>query len=148
MMNGGGSTPAQAASDLLLGAAFSVVAKGIAKLEVARATAAAAKEKLSAGVARAAAARDAKLAEVRSGSGKQRNKVTTVVGAYDFASDKVAVGAKVDGCDKGKCAEDLAAEALGSPPPKTIKFTDVIRPRTDEVIPPCDRCKATYGTQE
>ena len=96
---------------------------------------------------KAEAARDAKLDEISQLSNTQRDKVSTVVGAYDPATGKVAVGVKRTGCDIGKCAEDLAAEALGSPDPKTIQFTKVIRPRNDKVIPRCDRCTNTFGPE-
>lgn len=99
------------------------------------------------GLQRAEAARDAKLNEISQLSNTQRDKVSTVVGAHDPATGKVAVGVKRTGCDIGKCAEDLAAEALGNPNPKTIEFTKVIRPRNEKVIPRCDRCTNTFGPE-
>jgi hypothetical protein len=97
-------------------------------------------------MARATAARDAALAEIKALPSKQRNQVATVVGAHDPATGQVAVGVKRSGTDHGKCAEDLAAEALGNPDPKTIEFTPVIRPRNDDTIPRCERCTETFGS--
>lgn len=69
------------------------------------------------------------------------------MGAHDPATGRVAVGAKVSGrCNAGKCAEDLASEALGNP--KNIEFTKVIRPRTQQRIPRCDRCTSKYGPEQ
>lgn len=99
------------------------------------------------GLTRATVARDAALAELNTLPSKQRNQVATVVGAHDPATGNVAVGVKRSGQDHGKCAEDLAAAALGNPDPRSIEFTPVVRPRNDEVIPRCDRCIATFGPE-
>jgi integrase/recombinase XerC len=48
---------------------------------------------------------------------------------------------------RGKLRRFHAADALGNPDPKTIEFTPVVRPRTDEVIPRCDRCTETFGPE-
>ena len=96
---------------------------------------------------RAEALRDAKLEEISQLSSRERKRVSTVVGAHDPATGNVAVGVKRTGCNFGKCAEDLATEALGNPDPKTIEFTKVIRPRAEQVIPRCDRCTNTFGPE-
>ncbi len=101
------------------------------------------------GLDRARAARDAKLAEIDALPSKQRNEVATVVGVHDPATGEVAVGVKRSGVDHGKCAEDLAAAQLpGNPDPKSLEFTEVIRPRNDKVIPRCDRCTETFGPEK
>jgi len=94
----------------------------------------------------AEALRDAKLEEIYKMSKTQQSKITTVVGAYDPKTGRVATGVKVT-CksNAGKCAEDLAAEALGNP--ENIEFTEVIRPRNSKVIPRCDRCVINYGPE-
>ncbi|WP_171014188.1 hypothetical protein, partial [Chitinivorax sp. B] len=98
------------------------------------------------GLKRAEALRDAKLAEISMLSKTQQAKITTVVGAHDPATGRVAVGVKVTcGANAGRCAEDLASEALGNP--KVIEFTKVIRPRNDKVIPRCERCVGKYGPE-
>ncbi|MDP5208573.1 toxin TcdB middle/N-terminal domain-containing protein [Microbulbifer sp. 2205BS26-8] len=102
---------------------------------------------IKSGLQRAEAARDSKLNEISQLSNTQIKKVSTVVGAHDPATGKVAVGVKRTGCDFEKCAEDLAAEALGNPDPKTIEFTKVIRPRNEKVIPRCDRCTNKFGPE-
>lgn len=99
------------------------------------------------GVERAEALRDAELDRLSGLSNTQRDKVSTVVGAHDPKTGNIAIGIKRRGCDSGRCAEDLAAEALGNPDPKTIEFTSVVRPRTQDVIPRCDRCTDTFGPE-
>jgi RHS repeat-associated protein len=99
------------------------------------------------GLKKAEALRDAKLEEISQMSKTQQSKITTVVGAHDPATGRVAVGVKVScKANAGKCAEDLASEALGNP--KNIEFTKVIRPRNENVIPRCDRCVGKYGPEK
>jgi len=97
---------------------------------------------------RAKAARDEKVSEIQTWSANKRNKVATVIGAYDPSTRAVAVGVKITGQDEGKCAEDLAAEKLGNPDPKTIVFTQAIRPRNNLWIIRCDRCTDTFGPEK
>jgi len=98
------------------------------------------------GLQKAEALRDSKLAEIGELSKTQQAKITTVVGALDPKTGNVAVGVKVSGkCNAGKCAEDLASEALGNP--KDIEFTKVIRPRNKDEIPRCERCTKKYGEE-
>ena len=98
------------------------------------------------GLKRAEALRDAELLEISKLSKTKQSKITTVVGAHDPATGRVAVGVKVTcRANAGKCAEDLASEALGNP--KNIEFTKVIRPRNENIIPRCDRCVGNYGPE-
>ncbi|MEH6462179.1 hypothetical protein, partial [Chitinimonas sp. JJ19] len=91
-------------------------------------------------------ARDALLKQIGMKSKTQQAKITTVVGAYDPATGKVVAVAKTTcASNAGKCAEDLAKEALGNP--SNVEFTRVVRPRTDEVISRCPRCTGKYGIE-
>jgi hypothetical protein len=93
-------------------------------------------------------ARDAAIEGLAGLPSKERKTVSTVVGARDPATGNVSVGVKKSGCDAGKCAEDLAYEGLpGSPDPKSVEFTDVIRPRTGEKVPRCERCTEKFGPE-
>ncbi len=99
------------------------------------------------GLKRAEALRDAELEKIFQLSKTKRSKITTVVGAHDPATGRVAVGVKKTcAANAGKCAEDLASEALGNP--QNIEFTKVIRPRNEKIIPRCERCTGKYGPED
>jgi len=77
------------------------------------------------GLKRAEALRDEKLTDISKLSKTKKSKISTVVGAHDPDTGNIAVGVKVTcKANAGKCAEDLAAEALGNPP--KVEFTKVI----------------------
>lgn len=66
------------------------------------------------------------------------------------ASELGGVGTKTaSGNTVGCCGEFRAANELllknPSATPSQVNFTDAIRPRTGEVIPPCENCKTTFG---
>jgi hypothetical protein len=93
----------------------------------------------------AAVARDAELAKLKELPASQRKRVSTVVGAVDLESGATAVGKKITGSPAcvGKCAEDLAREALvgRGAKPENVRYSPAVRPRTDEVVPVCPRCQ-------
>jgi RHS repeat-associated protein len=100
---------------------------------------------------KAAAVRDAKLEELDGLSGKQRNKVSTVVGACDPETGETGLGVKVTGQDRDMCAEDLARADLASKTdtdPSKFVYSPAVRPRTDETVPVCTRCQDRGVTPE
>ncbi len=100
------------------------------------------------GLSDATQARNKVLNDLDQLSGKEKKKVSTVVGGYNEKTGEVAVGLKTSGGDCDHCAETLVYDELvyklgGNP--KDVKFTKAVRPRTGEVIPVCDKCEANYG---
>jgi len=66
------------------------------------------------------------------------------------ASELGGVGTKTaSGKTVGCCGEFQAANELllnnPSATPRQVNFTDAIRPRTGEIVPPCENCKTTFG---
>jgi hypothetical protein len=88
-------------------------------------------------------ARDAKLREIAQMSSRERNQISTVAGAVDSQTGHTAVGIKRSGENYGKCAEDLAVEALAGPLENAL-ISPAIRPRTQETVPVCKRCQTKY----
>ena len=90
--------------------------------------------------------RDDELARIRQLSNTQRDKHTTVVGAYDPATGNVTSASKVT-CAKNAsiCAEDIASDKLNNP--KSIIFTPVVRPRDGSIIPRCPACVKKFGPE-
>ncbi len=91
-------------------------------------------------------ARDEALTEIRSQSKTQQRKVATVVGAVNTKTGKIGVGIKKTGCDRGKCAEDLAKEAVGGNS-ADILLSPAVRPRLsppNDTINVCKRCQGTF----
>ncbi len=98
----------------------------------------------------AQAARDAELEALSKLSSRERDKVSTIVGATDRRTGRTAVGKKSKGENHGKCAEDLAREKLvaGGAHPDDIVYTPAIRPRTMKPIPVCPRCQGRIGKSQ
>ena len=71
-------------------------------------------------------------------------QLEAAVGEMGGIGTKTASGNTV-GC----CAEFQAGNKLlldnPSATPQQINFTDAIRPRTGQVVPPCENCKTTFG---
>lgn len=96
----------------------------------------------------AEAARDAKVAELRKTlSHKNLRDVATVVGGYNKATGKIAVGVKhFDGLPY--CAEALVVEQLGGMQSiDDIVMTAAIRPSNLNVIPVCKYCQSIYSVK-
>jgi hypothetical protein len=91
----------------------------------------------------AIAARDAELREIAQLSSKERNRISAVVGAVNTRTGKTTVGVKKSGENYGKCAEDLAVDAV-SAPFESVLISPAIRPRTNEIVPVCKRCQTKY----
>lgn len=57
---------------------------------------------------------------------------------------KTATGNTVGCCAEFRAANELLLENP-SAAPSQVNFTDAIRPRTGEIIAPCENCKTTFG---
>ncbi len=95
---------------------------------------------------------DISVTEIRNLSKTQQRKVATVVGAYNKKTgvSGVGVGVKRTGCDRGKCAEDLALEAVRGKP-EDVLLTPAVRPRLrapGDRINVCMRCQGTFGRNQ
>ncbi|MCM1297231.1 MAG: HINT domain-containing protein [Prevotella sp.] len=95
---------------------------------------------------RALAARDEKVTELRSTlSKKDLRKVATVVGGYNKATSKIAVGVKY--FDRlPYCAETLVVEQLGGMGQiHNIVMTAAIRPYNLAIVSVCEYCQSIYS---